>query len=197
MTLGSSYTTDPLPKRTFISQNPAAGASGLPSKRTGSKRGRKPKNTTITSEPSGAPPQTSPTSTTGQYTQLQWDVIQTIETGSTGSGTVVFKDEDPAPQMSVNQAEAAPLCPGSEDTTTGITGDSSAPDEDALRSQEVNTTLDTPVAKEDGEREDEVLSAMADDDYSTQLLWQSQYKDDLKYAYVYFLFGQYMQLNLL
>jgi transcription initiation factor TFIID subunit 11 len=36
------------------------------------------------------------------------------------------------------------------------------------------------VADEDGEGEDELLPAMADDDYSTQLSWQSQSKDNLK-----------------
>ncbi len=37
-------------------------------------------------------------------------------------------------------------------------------------------------AEEDGEGEDELLPAMADDDYSAQLSWQSQSKDNLKYA---------------
>jgi transcription initiation factor TFIID subunit 11 len=36
------------------------------------------------------------------------------------------------------------------------------------------------VADEDGEGEDELLPAMADDDYSAQLSWQSQSKDNLK-----------------
>lgn len=35
---------------------------------------------------------------------------------------------------------------------------------------------------EDGEGEDELLPAMADDDYSAQLSWQSQSKDNLKYV---------------
>ena len=34
--------------------------------------------------------------------------------------------------------------------------------------------------EEDGEGEDELLPAMADDDYSAQLSWQSQSKDNLK-----------------
>lgn len=37
-------------------------------------------------------------------------------------------------------------------------------------------------AEEDGEGEDELLPAMADDDYSAQLSWQSQSKDNLKYV---------------
>jgi len=37
-----------------------------------------------------------------------------------------------------------------------------------------------PAAEEEGEADDEVLPAMADDDYSAQLSWQSQSKDNLK-----------------
>jgi transcription initiation factor TFIID subunit 11 len=36
------------------------------------------------------------------------------------------------------------------------------------------------VVDEDGEGDDELLPAMADDDYSAQLSWQSQSKDNLK-----------------
>jgi hypothetical protein len=39
-----------------------------------------------------------------------------------------------------------------------------------------------PGADEDGEGDDEFLPAMADDDYSAQLSWQSQSKDNLKYV---------------
>jgi transcription initiation factor TFIID subunit 11 len=41
-------------------------------------------------------------------------------------------------------------------------------------------------ADEDGEGEDEWLPAMADDDYSAQLSWQSQSKDNLKCVFVGF-----------
>jgi transcription initiation factor TFIID subunit 11 len=37
--------------------------------------------------------------------------------------------------------------------------------------------------EEDVEVDDEVLPAMADDDYSAQLSWQSQSKDNLKCVY--------------
>ena len=40
---------------------------------------------------------------------------------------------------------------------------------------------------EDGEGEDELLPAMADDDYSAQLSWQSQSKDNLKYVISHYL----------
>ncbi len=39
-----------------------------------------------------------------------------------------------------------------------------------------------PTGEEDGDGEDEILPAMADDDYSAQLSWQSQSKDNLKYV---------------
>lgn len=40
--------------------------------------------------------------------------------------------------------------------------------------------------EEDGEGEDELLPAMADDDYSAQLSWQSQSKDNLKSVFDFF-----------
>ncbi|OSX62993.1 hypothetical protein POSPLADRAFT_1141042 [Postia placenta MAD-698-R-SB12] len=51
----------------------------------------------------------------------------------------------------------------------------------------VDTTLPRPVGvgapgEEDGEGEDEMLPAMAEDDYSAQASFQSQSKDNLKYA---------------
>ncbi|KAF7325664.1 TAFII28 domain-containing protein [Mycena kentingensis (nom. inval.)] len=39
-----------------------------------------------------------------------------------------------------------------------------------------------PAGEEDGEGDDELLPAMADDDYSAQLSWQSESKDNLKHA---------------
>lgn len=41
--------------------------------------------------------------------------------------------------------------------------------------------------EEEAEAEDELLPAMADDDYSAQLSWQSQSKDNLKFAFSFFL----------
>lgn len=38
------------------------------------------------------------------------------------------------------------------------------------------------AAEDDGEGEDDLLPDMADDDYSAQLSWQSQSKDNLKYV---------------
>ncbi len=42
--------------------------------------------------------------------------------------------------------------------------------------------------EEEVEGEDELLPAMADDDYSAQLSWQSQSKDNLKCVLVHSLF---------
>ena len=41
-----------------------------------------------------------------------------------------------------------------------------------------------PGAEDEGEGDDEWLFAMAEDDYSAQLSWQSQSKDNLKYVFV-------------
>lgn len=42
-----------------------------------------------------------------------------------------------------------------------------------------------PAADEEGEGDDELLPAMADDDYSAQLSWNSQSKDNLKYDFCF------------
>jgi transcription initiation factor TFIID subunit 11 len=42
------------------------------------------------------------------------------------------------------------------------------------------TRPDQVPVEEDGEGDDELLPAMADDNYSAQLSWQSQSKDNLK-----------------
>lgn len=39
-----------------------------------------------------------------------------------------------------------------------------------------------PFKDEDGEGDEDLLPDMADDDYSAQLSWQSQSKDNLKYV---------------
>jgi transcription initiation factor TFIID subunit 11 len=46
----------------------------------------------------------------------------------------------------------------------------------------VGATTSTHMGPVDEEGEDELLPAMADDDYSAQLSWQSQSKDNLKYV---------------
>lgn len=53
----------------------------------------------------------------------------------------------------------------------------------------VSSTAPAPLAPVDEDGEDELLPAMADDDYSAQLSWQSQSKDNLKCAAsIYFMF---------
>lgn len=42
------------------------------------------------------------------------------------------------------------------------------------------------VIEEEAEGDDEMLPAMADDDYSAQLSWQSQSKDNLKFVYMWY-----------
>jgi transcription initiation factor TFIID subunit 11 len=46
----------------------------------------------------------------------------------------------------------------------------------------IPSTVSVPNAPVEEDGEDELLPAMADDDYSAQLSWQSQSKDNLKYV---------------
>ncbi|KAJ6618010.1 hTAFII28-like protein conserved region-domain-containing protein [Mycena sp. CBHHK59/15] len=66
--------------------------------------------------------------------------------------------------------------------TTGLVGLSGAPIVPAGAPPPTARVPGVPgvVADEDGEGDDELLPAMADDDYSAQLSWQSQSKDNLK-----------------
>ena len=50
------------------------------------------------------------------------------------------------------------------------------------RPQTLPTSRPGHTLDEDAEGEDELLPAMADDDYSAQLSWQSQSKDNLKWV---------------
>lgn len=75
------------------------------------------------------------------------------------------------PVAPVAAAAAAPVTPASDVPVAGPSSATSAPP---------GPQRPIGAMEEEVEGEDELLPAMADDDYSAQLSWQSQSKDNLK-----------------
>ena len=175
--MSSPFSTIPAPERPFVLQN-ATSITAL--KGTGNKRGRKPKNTTLATESIRNSSQSNPTSpTSSQPTPLHWTAIQSTAT--------VLAERESLLSTTVDQTQ--PMQPISETVdTTGLPGSSTALHGEPLSFHGTNITPGAPVADEDGEGEEELLPAMEEDDYSAQLSWQSQSKDNLKYAHVFFFF---------
>ena len=179
-TMSSPFATYPAPERTFLPANPGARATvtTTPTRGTGAKRGRKPKNANLTTDSTRTSPQNSPT--TSLPTPLQWTAIQS---NTPGPSTVAYADSSSAAPSNVNQEQNAQLSSetGGVISLPGVVVNASTAGE-SPSAQGPSVVPGAPGADEDGDGEDELLPAMADDDYSAQLSWQSQSKDNLKYA---------------
>lgn len=128
------------------------------------KRGRKPRIATDVGSITG--PNTAGTS---QLTPVQWaqppTTVGRAESQSHEANTVDL-------QSVVGSAASFLNLPGVTIPVVGSGGNTTAPG-----------TASRAVREEEEEPgEDEILPAMADDDYSAQLSWQSQSKDNLKYV---------------
>ncbi|OBZ73381.1 Transcription initiation factor TFIID subunit 11 [Grifola frondosa] len=175
----SPFATYPVPERTFIPSGtpstPAARGVTPAIRGTGAKRGRKPKAVTATNSPR-APSQT-PLPGTNQSTELQWMNVQSNPSAGPSTSSAPATSAAAPPQT-----QQQPQTLGSESggviSLPGIASSAGAADIVAPRPVGVSGT--GVPGEEDGEGEDEVLPAMADDDYSAQLSWQSQSKDNLK-----------------
>ena len=176
--MSSPFATYPVPERTFMPANPAARATATPTRGTGAKRGRKPKNANLTTDSARTSP-TSPTS--NQPTPLQWAAIQS---NVPGSSTVAFSAESSAGAAATTDEQTAQLSSetGGVISLPGVIVNPSTPAAEGSGVHRPSVIPGATGADEDGEGEDEMLPAMADDDYSAQLSWQSQSKDNLKYA---------------
>ncbi|KAI9449513.1 TAFII28-domain-containing protein [Lactarius psammicola] len=160
--MASPFTQD----RTFIPANPSnPGASATPRGRgraagtPAAKRGRKPRTgardsphptTPDVASPSTAAP--SATSSPATAAPIQW--TQPVATTPTVPAVL------------------APVTPAADAVATGPNTSTTA----------AAAGVQRPIGamEEEAEVEDELLPAMADDDYSAQLSWQSQSKDNLK-----------------
>ncbi|KAI0065197.1 TAFII28-domain-containing protein [Artomyces pyxidatus] len=126
-----------------------------PTRGRGAKRGRKPR---------------APANETPQTTTLRWTKPATPGADSPATGNIVSVSGGPVASGSGSSiaTQAAPpeviAAPGGALPIAGPSGAAAA----------------AAMEKEEEGEDDEVLPAMADDDYSAQLSWQSQSKDNLK-----------------
>ncbi|THH20473.1 hypothetical protein EUX98_g8574 [Antrodiella citrinella] len=177
--------------RPFIAANPGGRPAAATNKAGPSKRGRKPKGS-VTSSAANSPraPSQGPLPAD---TQLQWPNI----TSSTASATFniplhptsASPENEQTPSAGVSTPNIVISLPGDQPTTStpareSPTARTPAPSGTAPASA-------VPGAEDDVEGEDEMLPAMADDDYSAQLSFQSQSKDNLKVLMDNFTSAQY------
>ncbi|PCH34653.1 TAFII28-domain-containing protein [Wolfiporia cocos MD-104 SS10] len=175
--MSAPYSTYPAQERPFIQAQPGRG--GNPGRGTGAKRGRKPKaaaGNATSAASSPRPPAQSPQPGSSQPTELQWHNVPASTLAASGmlSGGGSGANNgggSTSEQVTLNSEDGTVLSLPGATATDGPAGDSTVP-------RPVGTVQ--PGADEDGEGDDEILPAMADDDYSAQLSFQSQSKDNLK-----------------
>ncbi|KAI0660178.1 hTAFII28-like protein conserved region-domain-containing protein [Cubamyces menziesii] len=179
----SPFATYPVPERSFIpASNPSTPAArgGAPATRgTGAKRGRKPKNANANAEPSRTPStsQSAPAQSTIQWSDSQGGSSSSQPTAGPSTASATTSPTITSQDAQVGLSESLSL-PGAQ-----ATPGTPVPGADPGTPNAATTTPAVPGAQageEDGDGEDELLPAMADDDYSAQLSWQSQSKDNLK-----------------
>ncbi|KAI0316291.1 hTAFII28-like protein conserved region-domain-containing protein [Amylostereum chailletii] len=160
-----TYTAPQQQQRASISFNPGP-STPTPRGRgrggTGAKRGRKPKGS-VPAGPTEIPhtPVQDSGPSTSQVTPLQWSTLASTSTATTASQIADVLTQTGGATAAGSSAATGVVLPAGSVPPTGAKPAGAA-------------------AEEEGEGDDEVLPAMADDDYSAQLSWQSQSKDNLK-----------------
>ncbi|KZT65698.1 TAFII28-domain-containing protein [Daedalea quercina L-15889] len=176
----SPFVSYPAPERPFtqlssvLASQPRSSTPGT--KASGAKRGRKPKAAgSISAANSPRPGAQSPLPGSSQGAEAQWNASSNAFASSSTLNASVTGQQSPGQQQ--QQPAIA--------SESGVT--LSLPGAEAGAASSTDTTAPRPPGaaapgEEDGEGEDEqeMLPAMADDDYSAQLSFQSQSKDNLK-----------------
>ncbi|KAG1736207.1 TAFII28-domain-containing protein [Suillus lakei] len=192
--------TTPYTPTSFIQMTPSTPATPSPAptptrgRGTGAKRGRKPRgaapNVSTDTRP---PPQSGPSASTPamRFTPAQWATpgvpAGATATASTSTGTVAAAPSivATAGDISMDSGDDEPVA------TQPLPVTAAASSTDTIIPQPGTTAKPAGAPDEDAEGEDELLPAMADDDYSAQLSWQSESKDNLKVLMDNFSPGQY------
>jgi len=146
---------------------------------TGAKRGRKPKNALGINSPRVASPAprsstASPVFSSPQFQHVHWANNSTGDDpeGSLLQGGISRRNSSQSQVIAAEQAGDATGAVGADgQVLAGGTPGSMAPPASGAR---------LPGADEDVDVDDELLPAMADDDYSAQQSWNTQSKDNLK-----------------
>ena len=147
---------------------------------TGAKRGRKPKSHLGTHSPRVASPApgsstASPVFINPQFQQVHWatGAAEDQAEGSLLQGGISRRSSSQPQVIGTEQGDAIPVTGGSAGVESrALTSATFVP---PLTAGAKPTGLD-----EDGDVDDELLPAMADDDYSAQQSWNTQSKDNLK-----------------
>ncbi|TCD70380.1 hypothetical protein EIP91_003733 [Steccherinum ochraceum] len=188
------------PERPFIATNPGAKSSTTGSKTTGAKRGRKPKGAASAATSPRAPSQGPLPPESSQPTTLQWPNVAASSSSSPTPATFNIPVHPATAAPDASEHEHAPPVNASANIVISLPGDNTAGATSARESPAARTPAPgagpapgtaVPAAEDDVEGEDEMLPAMADDDYSAQLSFQSQSKDNLKVLMDNFSGGQY------
>ncbi|KAM5541632.1 hypothetical protein V8D89_004822 [Ganoderma adspersum] len=189
--MSSPFANYPVPERTFMPSGtpstPGAARGGASTRGTGAKRGRKPKNANANGNGNAGAetPRTPSASQPSAQSSLQWIDPQLSGASSSqpGPGTTSTGGSStpaPTPDAQATLLAQGLSLPGAQppSTTPRAGGESGTPGPSGAAA--AATATGAPAGEEDGDGEDEMLPAMADDDYSAQLSWQSQSKDNLK-----------------
>lgn len=177
LTFANSSGQSPVP------QTPTSVGRGRPrGSGTGAKRGRKPKNPFGSNSPrvdSPAPGSStaSPVFSTSspQFQQVHWPT----NTGDDAEGSILQGGISRRTQSQVVGVEQGDT---TANPTVGVDSHALAPS--TVGSMPPPSIAVRPIGmEEDADADDELLPAMADDDYSAQQSWNTQSKDNLKYAF--------------
>ncbi|KAG1774691.1 TAFII28-domain-containing protein [Suillus placidus] len=192
--------TTPYMPTPFIQMAPSTPATPSPApvptrgRGTGGKRGRKPRGAfpNVSTDTRPLPPSGPSTSTPAmRFTPAQWATpgvpAGATPTASTSTVTV------PAAQSTAANAGDVSMDSGDDELVASqpLPITAAASSTDTIIPQPGAAAKPAGAPDEDVEGEDELLPAMADDDYSAQLSWQSESKDNLKVLMDNFSPGQY------
>lgn len=137
-----------------------------------------------------------------QFTPVQWSnpTVPAVGTSMPVPVSAIVPTSAPVSQPFPDTPAAGPLSAGDAGVDSGeeagpSTSTTILPGAVTSTTTAINATAATAggvgipkpgagAGDEDGEGEDELLPAMADDDYSAQLSWQSESKDNLKYVFL-------------
>jgi transcription initiation factor TFIID subunit 11 len=191
--------TTPYTPTSFIQMTPSTPVTPSPApaptrgRGTGAKRGRKPRGAFPNVSTDTRPPQSGPSTSSPatRFTPAQWAIpgvpAGAAATASTSTVTI------PAAQSTAPNAGDVSMDSGDDESVAAqplpITAVVSSTD--TIIPQPGTAAKPAGAPDEDVEGEDELLPAMADDDYSAQLSWQSESKDNLKVLMDNFSPGQY------
>lgn len=192
--------TTPYTPTSFIQMTPSTPATPSPApaptrgRGTGAKRGRKPRgafpNVSTDTRPS---PQSGPSTSSSatRFTPAQWTIpgVPAGATATASTSTVAI----PAAQSTAANAGDVSMDSGDDEPVAmqPLPVTAAASSTDVITPQPGTAAKPAGAPDEDVEGEDELLPAMADDDYSAQLSWQSESKDNLKVLMDNFSPGQY------